>query len=121
MKWKFLKGITNMQVDEVGNILQRAGGVIPMACQKCKKKFNSKIEEIPVKQDVPFYKCKNCKFENASGDSALDHKLEFSNHDIKKIKKQRIITTKKIITGDFSHIFKTKNDIVILCGKCTSD
>ena len=117
MKWTFLKGVTNMQVDTVGNIVQKAGGVIPKACQKCKKEFTGKIESVPIKQKVPFYKCTDCEFISSSGDAAFDHKI-LTDHKLSKIVKDRIVGTENKIIGNFAKISKTKNDVIILCDDC---
>lgn len=109
---------TDEQVDEVGNIYQKQGGVIPKACQKCKKEFKSSIEDFPITQKVPFYSCSECKFENASGDAALDHKLENVKHNIKKITKNRVISIEKRIVGIISYITQTDNNCIILCQRC---
>lgn len=131
MKWDFVtnnkekvgkdeKGnliITNKQMDKVGNILQQSGAVQPFACQKCKVKFESKVEEKPLEQQVPIYDCQECKFESGSGDEAFDHKLE-NDHKIKKVSKKRIIGYEKKILGEISHITRIKDDVFILCSKC---
>lgn len=114
-EWKTISSFE--QKDEVGNIYQKKGGVIPKACQKCGKKFYSEIKNIPITQSVPFYKCKNCSFENAGGDSALDHKIT-TDHEIKKISKDRIVGYNSIIEGSKSNIIKSKNDVIILCDEC---
>ena len=109
---------TNEQIDEVGNIYQRSGGVIPKACQKCKKEFDAILKDEPVKQEVPFYKCKNCDFENSSPIKALDHKLLKENHKIKKTKKERIIDIKTCLVGRKANIRILEDDVLILCDDC---
>lgn len=120
MKWKkeFAKNGVEYQIDTVGNIYQQHGGVIPKACQKCKKKFKSKLKTIPVIENVPIYKCASCSFENPNTELAFEHKLLFDKHKINKTTKSRIVDTRRIITGELSHIRKTKNDVFIFCGEC---
>jgi len=120
MKWKnkFAYNGVEYQQDTVGNIYQQHGGVIPKACQKCKKKFKSKVLQVPITQKVPFYKCQDCKFENPGGDATLEHKIEHIDHNIKKITKDRIVGYNETITGEVSHITKTKDDVIILCAVC---
>jgi len=112
---------TPEQIDEVGNIYQKQGGVIPKACQKCKKEFKSEVKEFPIKQKVPYYKCKDCDFENAGGDVALDHKIQNIDHNIKKITKDRIVGVDRKIIGIVSYVTKTKDDVLILCGDCNGE
>ena len=109
---------TAEQIDTVGNIYQKSGGVIPKACQVCKKEFTSVIESIPIKETVPFYSCQDCNFENAGGEATLDHKLLNSDHQIKKITKDRIVTYKNIIKGRKANITLTDDDAIILCDDC---
>lgn len=111
---------TPEQIDKVGNIYQKNGGVIPKACQKCKKKFTGKFKTFPVTEAVPYYKCKDCNFENAGGDSALEHKLEKIDHSIKKITKDRIVTVEKKIVGSIARITKLEDDVIILCDVCSN-
>lgn len=111
------------QVDEVGNLVQRMGkdkigGIIPKACQKCKKEFKSEIKEFPIIQKVPFYKCKDCDFENAGGDATLGHKIENMEHNIKKIVKDRVVTIERRLVGTKANINKTEDDVIILCDIC---
>ena len=77
----------------------------------------SKIESEPLIQQVPFYKCNECKFESPSGDQALEHLL-LQEHKLRKIKKDRVVSIKKKIIGEVAHITKLDNDIHILCSKC---
>lgn len=130
MKWEIItkeviiddKGTTKIietpeQMDTVGNIYQKSGGVIPKACQKCKKEFNAVIKEEPIIQQVPIYKCKECDFENDSGDATLDHKI-LTDHKIKKISKSRLVSYKRTLEGLKANIRPTKNDCIILCDEC---
>jgi len=121
MEWEILEKNgrpTDEQVDTVGNIYQKTGGVIPKACQKCKTEFHSEVKEIPLTQPVPGYKCESCTFESSAGDAALDHKLEHIDHNIKKIRKERIVSIERHLVGTLSYIEKTQSDILILCAKC---
>jgi len=115
---KEVKVMEDYQIDEIGNIYQRQGGIIPKACQKCKKEFISEIREFPVTQKIPFYKCEDCDFENPSGDATLGHKIENMDHDIKKTVKDRIVTIEKRLVGNKANVKKTENDVIILCDNC---
>ena len=126
MEWKFvtLKGEDSksnnaFKMDIVGNIFQKNGGVKPIACQKCKIKFKSKIREIPIKQKIPSYKCKNCDFENSEADAALDHKIT-TDHKIKKITKDRIVGVKKQLIDNIASINPINNDVEIICKDCSN-
>ena len=110
---------TDEQIDKVGNIYQKSGAIIPKACQNCKQKFKSEIKEFPITQKVPFYKCNDCDFENASGDATLEHKITNMNHNIKKITKDRIVGVDKKIIGIIPRITKTDDDVIILCDDCS--
>ncbi len=105
------------QEDEVGNILQRAGGVQPKACQKCKKKFESKITKQEIKQNVSYYACKECNFTSGNSDGGLDHMIETS-HKLTKKRKNKIVGYDNIVSGVISYITKTEDDVLILCGDC---
>lgn len=119
MEWSFIEDKPHLQIDEVGNIVQINGGVQPKACQKCKNEFKSKIKENPKKQIVPFYKCEDCDFENGGAPAVMDHKFE-TDHKIKKISKDRIVSIERTIEGSVAHISKTKDDVIILCDKCNA-
>lgn len=125
MEWTFcdsngnpVKNDIGYQIDLVGNIYQAKGGIMPKACQNCKSIFKSELVLEPIKQEVPFYKCQNCKFENASANAAFDHTLERKTHKIKKTKSERIVSTIVTLKGNNSHIEKTIDDILILCNEC---
>ena len=128
MMWQFcdLKGIkskipTSFQVDTVGNIYQQNGGVNPMACQKCKKKFKSVVQEVPLTQKVPSYKCNSCDFDQSSGDAAFLHKSANKNHNVIKVVKDRLVKIqKKTMTGIIPYIKVLKKDVRILCGSCSN-
>lgn len=108
----------NKQVDTVGNVLQVNGGIEPKACQKCKSEFKSPIVETPLEQNVPSYNCEECEFKNSGASEALDHKLETS-HKIKKGLTKRIVGhERKIDFSKLSHVERTKDDCIILCGDC---
>jgi len=111
---------TDEQIDEVGNIYQRSGGVIPKACQKCKTEFKSTIKIVPQTQKVPIYFCEECDFSNAGTSIALDHKID-TNHKLKKSFKDRIVSYSNIIEGSFPKITQLKDDCLILCQKCDSN
>ncbi len=124
MEWKLIlknESPTESQIDEVGNIYQHAGGVIPKACQKCKTKFNAKIKSVPVTQNVPWYIC-SCDFKTGDPTEAFDHKLETS-HSIKRKPKSRVITYVNTLEGlkaNIRKIYKDKEvtDVTILCDNC---
>ena len=122
MKWKFIEidGVVDneRQIDELGNIYQKTGGVNPVACQKCKKKFNAKPEQEKIEEDMPLYKCKNCKFEGNTGDQAFDHTLEKKNHLIKKTTTKRLVGYNTILKGIKPRITITEEEVVIVCDKC---
>lgn len=107
----------NQQVDEVGNILQKGGGVKPKACQNCKVEFNSKVELFKKTTKVPFYKCDECDMEFGSSEGALDHKIQ-TNHKLKKELKEKVVGLEKKVTGKIAKIQKTDDDCLILCGDC---
>lgn len=117
MKWKFINN-NNAQEDEVGNILQIGGGVVPKACQKCKKKFESKLVSKEIKQDVPAYKCDKCNFIGGSGDQAFGHTIDSPTHKISRTTKPRIVGYNNTLEGRLSYVTKTKDDVIILCGDC---
>lgn len=126
MDWKYVtlknadsKIPTAFQKDTAGNIVQQNGGVKPVSCQKCKIKFKLEMVEIPLEQKVPLYICQDCDFKIHSPEQAFDHKLE-TEHKIKKTIKIRIVGHNKILKGEMPHITKIKNDVLILCAKCTN-
>jgi len=112
--WKTINA--HEQIDEVGNIYQYHGGIKPKACQKCKREFKTQIKIDPVIQKVPIYECEECSFKNSGGDSALDHKIQ-SSHKIKKIQKEKVVSTKRQLI-DTPNIIKTKDDVLVLCSEC---
>ena len=125
MKWEFVtrngkvsEKPTRRQRDTVGNVLQFHGGVEPHACQKCKIKFESHIEPFPLKQKIPIYKCKNCDFENITGESAFDHLLLKPKHKIKKKISEKIVSYENKSVGTIARIRKLDDDIEILCDGC---
>jgi len=115
MEWEILNAFE--QKDEVGNIYQQAGGVIPKACQKCKTVFDGKVVSTPITQKVPIYKCQDCEFEDASGDITLDHKIE-TEHKIKKESKDRLVGYEREVVGSKANIKTIKDDVLILCDDC---
>jgi len=108
---------TSQQIDEVGNIYQIHGGIIPKACQKCKEPFDSEVKAFPLTQKIPYYKCEDCEFENTGGEATLDHKIETS-HNIKKSTKDRIVSLENKIVGNKANIEHTEDDIIIICDRC---
>ena len=126
MKWVYCDNKGNIskvnvgyQIDTVGNICQQRGGVIPKACQKCKRKFNSKPKEYPIEQNIPFYVCKDCEFKSSSSVNAFDHTLDFKIHKIQKSFDKKIVDVRIILSGRSAIIKKLKNDVKILCVDCT--
>jgi len=117
MKWKFIKS-GNAQEDEVGNVLQIGGGVVPKACQKCKKKFETKVVKQEIKQDVSAYKCDKCNFIGTTGDQAFGHTLDQPTHKISRTTKPRIVGYNSILKGRLSYVTKIEDDVIILCGDC---
>jgi len=122
MNWTTIEG--EKQIDTVGNIFQKKGGVNPKACQKCKKEFKSEIKTIEKISKVPVFQCKECAFNKSSGESALEHMLETS-HKLSKVTKDIVNGYEKIIEGtSLPYINLEKNnlneviDISILCGVC---
>ncbi len=116
MNWKSINN--NSQEDEVGNVLQIGGGVVPKACQKCKKKFESKVVKEEIKQDVPSFKCGNCSFDGNSGDQAFVHTLDQPTHKISRKIKSRIVGYNNTLEGRLSYVTKTNDNVIILCGDC---
>lgn len=112
-------------IDEVGNIIQDSGAVVPKACQKCKKEFTSSVEESPKKENVPFYQCKECNFNNAGNDQALEHMMT-SGHKINKTVRERIVGfDRKVKSESLAHVTtKVENGKTItsiLCGGCFAE
>ena len=120
MKWEFVENKPNLQIDTVGNIVQVSGGVKTKACQKCKTLFDCKPSNVPKTQQVPSYICEQCNFKNNGAPAALDHKIE-TDHTIKKIMKERIVSYDKKIVGNVAYITKVKNDVIIICGECNGN
>lgn len=111
------------QIDEVGNIYQKSGGVVPKACQKCKKEFTAKIKSTPITQDIPLYIC-SCNYETGDPTEAFDHKL-LTSHSIKRTVKSRIVTNVNILEGQKANIKEIYtddkvSDVIILCDACFS-
>ena len=107
----------DFQVDEVGNIYQLGGGIIEKACQKCETPFSYKEVTRELKQQIPIYKCKECKFESSSGDDAFMHNQD-KNHKIERKTEEKIVGYEKILEGVISRITKTEDDVIILCDEC---
>jgi hypothetical protein len=117
MNWKFIDN-GNAQEDEVGNILQKSGGVVPKACQSCKVIFTSDVVRKEIKQKIPSYNCDNCNFDGNTGDQAFGHTIDQPTHKISRTTKSRIVGYKNTIEGILSYVTKTEDDVKILCGKC---
>ena len=124
MDWKFCDISGNLsenptwyQIDTVGNIVQRMGGIVPKACQKCKEPFKSENKDIPIKKSRKVYKCQECDFINTSAEAAFDHKLE-KDHKFKKESVDVITNVKRISVGIIPRITKTEDDVIILCNNC---
>ena len=107
----------NKQIDEVGNIVQHTGGVQTKACQKCRREFESKIIKVEIKQRVSYYDCTECNFSSANSNGGLDHMIE-TTHKLTKTSKNKVMGYDNIIQGVISHITKTDDDMIILCGDC---
>lgn len=121
--WQLRKNHPDEQIDGVGNVYQKAGGVIPKACQKCKKEFNNPIESIPLKQSIPLYECTKCSFKNNGAPGAMEHMLDEPTHKIIKKSEERIVGYQNIITGIKPVITKSVEgndvtDVEILCEIC---
>ena len=112
----------DQQIDDVGNIYQKSGGVIPKACQKCKKPFDAKVNRVPLKQKIPFYKCEDCKYETGDPTEAFDHKVVLE-HNISRKGKYRIIRWDNTLDGQKANVKEVFDndslvDIEILCDRC---
>jgi len=120
--WKLMTKM-DQQIDKVGNIYQKSGGVKPKACQKCKKEFNAKVKSTPITQSVPYYKC-DCDFKTSDPTEAFDHKLT-TDHTISRTAKSRIVNYINTLEGLKANITKTYTkdevtDVIILCDKCAN-
>lgn len=128
-KWKLLTKIIkdkqtelDQQIDDVGNIYQKSGAVVPKACQKCKKPFDAKVKSVPLKQNVPFYSCDDCSFKTGDPTEAFDHKVVLE-HKISRKAKYRIIRWDNTLDGQKANIKEVFDDddlvdIEILCDNC---
>jgi len=112
---------TDEQIDKVGNVYQKAGGVIPKACQNCEVEFEAKLVNQNIVKDVPVYQCSTCKQSNPSGEWAFNHTLEYKDHVLKRIIQKKIVGVNITLKGNVAQIHKLKNDIIILCEKCIED
>ena len=129
MKWQYCdlqgkpsKNPTDYQLDNVGNILQVTGAVIPKACQKCKKPFDAQVKLKNVTQPVRYFTCQ-CNFQTGDANEALIHKMENETHKLKIDHKDRIVKTERTLVGRKSHVKEVKKldevtDIKILCDDC---
>ncbi len=114
---------TDKQIDELGNIYQKAGGVNPKACQKCHQVFNAPTERIPLKQTVPDFSCTDCNDKIDGAVSAIIHFQEHSDHKISKKSTEKIVGYENIIVGPkvmVDKIYKDGEvvDVNILCSNC---
>ena len=114
MKWKTINA--RMQEDTLGNLYQLDGGCTPKACQGCKKKFKSEINRFEIKQDIPTYECKSCKFSSQSADQAISHE-----HEVKTKLVSTVVGHERKIIGSVAHIIKTPDDVKIYCEKCLAE
>jgi len=113
-----MKNSPNKQIDLVGNIYQIHGAVQPIACQKCKKLFDNKVTQKPLKQTIMSYKCDDCEFENKSGDIAFVHLQANDQHRIAQLSDDKVVSIEKQHTGRIARIKKIENDVIILCDDC---
>jgi len=119
-EWNLVEG-KDQQIDEVGNIYQHAGAVIPKACQKCNNEFNAKVKSTPITQKVPNYKC-SCDFKTGDPTEAFDHKLA-TDHTITRSSETRTVTYINTLEGLKANVRKLYkdnkvSDVIILCDKC---
>jgi len=113
---------TDKQIDEVGNIYQKGGGVNPKACQKCHQEFNAPTKKIALVQDTPSYTCSDCSFKNDGSQKAMDHMITTKHKIIKKLV-PRTVGYENIIVGPkvmVDKIYKDGEvvDVNILCADC---
>ncbi len=106
------------QKDEVGNILQRKGAVIPKACQKCKKEFSAVMEQIEIKNKIPNYVCDTCNFEEIRPELVIRHTTLNPEHKIITEEKEKVVGYDTILNGTLSFVEKTSDDVIILCRDC---
>lgn len=120
--WKLIH--SEMQIDDVGNIYQKQGGVNPKACQKCKTVFKTETKKEPIIKPVTEYKCGDCEYHNFGADGAFTHMMD-TKHNINKKITDKIVNYRIISTGNKPNIRKitdekTKEvtDVTILCDDC---
>jgi len=126
-KTKKITVALDKQVDDLGNVYQKSGGVNPKACQKCKKEFISEIVNVEKVTKVPWYNCEDCNFNSPSGDASLEH-MWMTKHKIKKATKDHVSSIDHKITGDLiPNITIIKNklgepiEVEILCRRCLNN
>ncbi len=111
------KNLHNLQVDEVGNILTKTGGLRVKACQECKNEFIPKTFKDEMRQDVNGFKCKECEFETLNSPDALTHLLKEKTHDF-DVKTESRVVGYNITLHDYAIIEKKDDDYTILCKSC---
>ncbi len=124
--WKLLlknKRSTDQQIDDVGNIYQKSGGVVPKACQKCHQEFDAPTKQIPLKQTVPDFSCVDCDFKSTGAVGAIIHFQEHPDHKISKKSVEKTVGYENIIIGPkvmVEKIYKDNEvvDVNILCSNC---
>ena len=122
MNWITSKKHSYQQIDEVGNIFQKRGGVQSKACQVCKAVFKATTKKVPIKQFRDSYKCKDCEFKSTNKETVLDHLLT-TTHKFDRSREEHIVGYNTTLEGILSKItlIKTKDvvtDVEILCEKC---
>lgn len=116
MSWEVIT--PDLKKDELGNELQSTGAVKPVACQQCKKKFESRLEEKKITQTVPITKCNNCSFESGSRDQIEIHVTANPTHTTRKSTKERIVSVDKIAVGIIPYVIKDGDNVKVICGGC---
>jgi len=114
---------TDQQIDEVGNIFQKSGGVNPKACQKCHQEFDAPTRRIPLKQTVPDFSCVDCSFKSTGAVGAIMHFQEHPDHKISQKSTEKIVGYENIIVGAKVMVDKVYEDgkvvdVNILCADC---
>ncbi len=118
MTWTKMKEHPSMHQDEKGNILQRTGAVVPIACQGCGRRLTALIEKIEKTQSFPTYKCTECNFKNNSAEYAWDHEKANLGHDITKTKEIRVIGYQTYLSGALARVEGEGKDTTVLCDNC---
>ena len=108
----------DIQKDEKGNILQKGGGVIPVACQNCGKNFETNSVEDELRQELNSYKCNNCDFNSMASDDALKHFILEKEHEMTIVQDSRVVGVRTTLEGVIPIVTKTENDVFVLCRDC---